>query len=59
MLRLSELALDLREDELGEGAAFLVNADVDSAVFCDYCIRAQSVVLARNLTRKLCVRGRR
>jgi hypothetical protein len=39
-LYLRELSLDLGKDELREAAALLVNADVDSSIFCDYSVRA-------------------
>jgi hypothetical protein len=40
LLYLRELSLDLGKDELREAAALLVNADVDSSIFCDYSVRA-------------------
>jgi hypothetical protein len=59
-LDLSELALDLGENELREGAraSFLVNADVDSSILCDYRVRAQPILVVE-LPREFCVGGRR
>jgi hypothetical protein len=47
LLHLGELALDLGEDELREGAALLVDADVDTPIFGDDGIRAQAIDVAQ------------
>jgi hypothetical protein len=53
LLYLGELALDLGEDELreGAGATLLVDADVDSSILCDYRVCTQPVFVVE-LARK-------
>jgi hypothetical protein len=47
LLYLGELALDLGENELREGAraTLLVDADVDPPIFCDYRVRTQPILV--------------